>query len=124
MRHLFEIRHDIEKRYKDGDDWVYAKGKKAEIDLIKELYEKCGKLEDDNRELRDELRVLDRWDAYKRAYYELEHVRNAYKQVNDYIESYDDAKAAWEQAREVLRQSEEYLEEIKEKIVKGEEDKL
>ena len=120
MRHLFEIHNDIEKRYKDGDDWVYAKGKKTEIELIKELYEKCAKLEGESRELRSELRVLDRWEAYKSAHYELENVRNAYKQVGKHIKSYDDAKSAWNQACEVLEESEEYLELIKKKIEEGE----
>jgi DNA-directed RNA polymerase beta' subunit len=120
VRHLFEIRHDIEKRYKEGDDWVYAKGKKVEIELIKELYEKCVELDKKVFDLREELAVFDPWDAYKSAEYELERVRIAYSKVGRHVSRYDDARVAWEQAQEVLTQSEAYLQKIKQKIEHGE----
>ena len=79
--------------WRTPQSWNAQQGPKS-----KELYEKCAKLEGESRELRSELQVLDRWEAYKSAHYELENVRNAYKQVGKHIKAYDEAKSAWNQA--------------------------
>ena len=53
MRTIFDMQLEIERRYKDGDDWVYDKGKKAEISLIKDLYTTCRNLRNEILEQRE-----------------------------------------------------------------------
>ena len=53
MRTILDMQLEIERRYKDGDDWVYDKGKKAEISLIKDLYTTCRNLRDEILEQRE-----------------------------------------------------------------------
>ena len=53
MRTIFDMQLEIERRYKDGDDWVYDKGKKAEISLIKDLYTTCRNLRHEILEQRE-----------------------------------------------------------------------
>lgn len=115
MRYLFEIRHDIEKRYKDGDDWVYAKGKKAEIDLIKELYEKCVELDKKVFDLRDELDVLDPWEAYRYAENELNRVHFQFERVAQGMAAFEEGEAQWNKAKQELNNADAYLK----KILKG-----
>ena len=78
MRSLWLIKCEITDRYKDGDDWVYAKGKKTEIELIKELVEVCEFYSQKAHELKEKLEVLDPWEAYSNAELELDRVRCAF----------------------------------------------
>lgn len=123
MRSLWLIDIDIKKRYKDGDDWVYAKGKKAEIDLIKELYEKCKYLANLNQNQAEQLEVLDKWEAYRSAELELDRVRSAFGEMTKHFARFEDAKRLKEDAMRQLSNAEQYMHEIAEQIAKGEEDK-
>ena len=121
MRLLWLIENEIEKRYKDGDDWVYAKGKKAEIELIKELFEKCKHLSNLNHKQAEQLEVLDPWEAYRNAELELDRVRCAFMQMNENFARFEDAKRLKEDAMRQLSNAEQYMKEIAEEIAKGEE---
>ena len=123
MRALWLIESDIKERYRDGDDWVYAKGKKAEIELIKELYERCKYLEDLNHNQAKELRVLDRWEAYRGAECELERVRLAFGEMTKNFARFEDAKRLKEDAMRQLSNAEQYMKEIAEEIAEQEKNK-
>ena len=112
MRDLFEIRHDIEMRYKDGHDWVYAKGKKAEIELIKELYEYCVDLESKIFHLRDQLNVLDPWEAYRYAENELNRVHLQFEKMSQGMATFEEAEAQWNKAKQELNNANSYLRRI------------
>ena len=113
MKYLWIIRDAINKNYKDGDDWVYAKGKKKEIELIKDLYEMCSRLEERNFELAEQIKVLDEWEAYEAAEHKLGQVKKKFMSMSEYID-------AWTEAQERLKAAEQYLRDVAEKIEKME----
>jgi len=122
MTALWEIEMNIEKRYKDGDDWVYAKGKKAEIELIKELFEKCKYLTKLNTNQAEQLQVLDKWQAYGDAELELKRVQRAFGEMTKNFAKFEDAKRLKEDALWQLDNAERYMKEFAEKIANGEQD--
>jgi hypothetical protein len=122
MTALWEIEMNIEKRYKDGDDWVYAKGKKAEIELIKELFEKCKYLTKLNTNQAEQLQVLDKWQAYGDAELELKRVQRAFGEMTKHFAKFEEAKRLKEDAMRQLSNAEQYMHEFAEKIANGEED--
>jgi hypothetical protein len=119
MKLLWEIEIDINKRYKDGEDWVYAKGKKAEIELIKLLFEKCKYLSELNRNQAEQLEVLDKWEAYGSAELELERVKLAFGEMTKNFAKFEDAKRLKEDAMRQLSNAEQYMKEFAEKIAEG-----
>ena len=121
MKSLSVIREEIEKRYKDGNDWVYAKGKKAEIELIKDLLEKCVTLTKINRDLSKELEVIDKWQAYLDAELELDRVRHAFGQMTPDFAKFEDAKRLKEDAMRQLSNAERYMKEFAEKLASKDE---
>jgi len=121
MTALWEIEIEIKKRYKDGDDWVYAKSKKAEIELIKELYEKCVYLTKLNTNQAEQLQVLDKWKAYGDAEFELKRVQRAFGEMTKHFAKFEEAKRLKEDALRQLSNAEQYMHEIAEQIAKGEE---
>jgi hypothetical protein len=120
MKSVWEIQIEIEKRYKDGDDWVYAKGKKAEIELIRSLYEQSKYLQELNRNQAEQLEVLDKWEAYRSAEHELDRVRIAFGEMTRNFDRFEDAKRLKEDAMRQLSNSEQYMREIAEEIANGE----
>jgi len=122
MRDLWEIKCDIVDRYKDGHDWVYAKGKKAEIELIKELMELCTEYAQKNHELKEELEVLDTWEAYRKAQLKLSDVKQAFKLWTIGLEELDTARKKLNEACVALRESEDYVKNVKNRLL-GEEEK-
>ena len=120
MRCLWEIKCDIVDRYKDGDDWVYAKGKKTEIELIKELMELCTKYAQEVHELKQELEVLDTWEAYRKAQLKLSDVKQAFKLWTIGLEELDTARDKLNEACVALRESEDYVKSVKQKLLDGE----
>jgi len=122
MRDLWEIKCDIVDRYKDGNDWVYAKGKKAEIELIKELMELCTEYAQKNHELKEELEVLDTWEAYRKAQLKLSDVKQAFKLWTIGLEELDIAREKLNEACVALRESEDYVKSVKNRLL-GEEEK-
>lgn len=120
MRDLWEIKCDIVDRYKDGDDWVYAKGKKAEIELIKELMEVCTNYAQKVHELREELEVLDTWEAYRKAQLKLSDVKQAFKMWTIGLEELDTARDKLNEACTALKESEDYVKSVKDRLL-GEE---
>ena len=121
MRALWLIKSDIVDKYKDGNDWVYAKGKKTEIELIKELMELCTKYDQEVHELRKELQVLDKWEAYRNAELELQRVQRAFGEMTKHFAKFEDAKRLKEDAMRQLSNAEQYMHEFAEKIANGEE---
>ena len=122
MTALWEIEIDIKKRYKDGDDWVYAKGKKAEIELIKALFEKCEYLVNLNQNQAEQLQVLDKWEAYGDAELELKRVQRAFGEMTKHFAKFEEAKRLKEDALRQLSNAEQYMHEMAEKIANGEQD--
>jgi len=122
MTALWEIEIDIKKRYKDGDDWVYAKGKKSEIELIKVLFEKCKYLANLNQSQAEQLQVLDKWEAYRDAELELERVQRAFGEMTKNFAKFEEAKRLKEDALRQLSNAEQYMHEMAEKIANGEQD--
>ena len=120
MRSLWVIKSDIVDRYKDGDDWVYAKGKKTEIELIKELMEVCTNYAQKVHELEKELEVLDKWEAYGDAEIELDRVRSAFGEMTKHFAKFEEAKRLKEDAMRQLSNAEQYMHEIAEQIANGE----
>jgi len=121
MKSLLEIEIDINERYKDGNDWVYAKGKKAEIELIKLLFEKCKYLSELNYNQAEQLEVLDTWKAYRSAELELERVQFAFGEMIKNFAKFEEAKQLKEDAMRQLSNAEQYMKEVAEKIAQGEE---
>jgi len=121
MKSLWEIEIDINKRYKDGNDWVYAKGKKTEIELIKLLLEKCKYLSELNYNQAEQLEVLDKWKAYGSAELELERVKFAFGEMIKNFAKFEEAKQLKEDAMRQLSNAEQYMKEVAEKIAQGEE---
>jgi hypothetical protein len=121
MRDLWEIKCDIVDRYKDGDDWVYAKGKKTEIELIKELMEVCTNYAQKVHELKEELEVLDTWEAYRKAQLKLSDVKYAFKLWTIGLEELDTAREKLNEACVALRESEDYVKSVKNKLLGQEE---
>ena len=121
MRDLWEIKCDIVDRYKDGNDWVYAKGKKTEIELIKELMELCTEYAQKIHELKEELEVLDKWQAYGDAELELKRVQRAFGEMTKHFAKFEEAKRLKEDAMRQLSNAEQYMHEFAEKIANGEE---
>jgi len=122
MRDLWEIKCDIVDRYKEGQDWVYAKGKKTEIELIKELMELCTEYAQKNHELKEELEVLDTWEAYRKAQLKLSDVKQAFKLWTIGLEELDTAREKLDDACVALRESEDYVKSVKNRLL-GEEEK-
>ncbi len=109
---LFNIKCTIEDKYKDGNDWVYAKGKKTEIDIIKSLLELC---EDQQKEIIDLIKqvdVVDEWKAYREAECQLEGVQQYFKDLHSGLIQYKEVMEQMEDAREKLAESRSYLDEI------------
>ena len=121
MRALWLIKSDIVDRYKDGGDWVYAKGKKTEIELIKELMELCTKYDQEVHELRKELQVLDKWEAYRNAELELQRVQRAFGEMTKHFAKFEEAKRLKEDAMRQLSNAEQYMHEFAENIANGEQ---
>ena len=121
MRSLFVIKSAIASKYKDGDDWVYAKGKKAEIDLIKELVEVCENYAQKNHELKEELEVLDTWEAYRKAQLKLSDVKQAFKMWTIGLQELDTAREKLNEACVALRESEDYVKSVKDRLLGKEE---
>jgi len=122
MRDLWEIKCDIVDRYKEGQDWVYAKGKKTEIELIKELMELCTEYAQKNHELKEELEVLDTWEAYRKAQLKLSDVKQAFKMWTIGLQELDTAREKLDDACVALRESEDYVKSVKNRLL-GEEEK-
>jgi len=122
MKALWEIESEIKRRYKDGDDWVYAKGKKAEIELIKALFEKCQYLANLNHSQAEQLQVLDKWQAYGDARLELERVQRAFGEMTKHFAKFEEAKRLKEDALRQLSDAEQYMHEMAEKIAEGEQE--
>ena len=120
MKSLWEIESEIKKRYKDGDDWVYAKSKKAEIELIKDLYERCVYLTKLNTNQAEQLQVLDKWEAYGDAELELKRVQRAFGEMTKHFAKFEEAKRLKEDALRQLSNAEQYMHEMAEKIAEGE----
>ena len=121
MRTLFVIKSAIASKYKDGDDWVYAKSKKAEIDLIKELVEVCENYAQKNHELKEELEVLDTWEAYRKAQLKLSDVKQAFKMWTIGLQELDTAREKLNEACVALRESEDYVKSVKDRLLGKEE---
>jgi len=119
MKSLWEVEIDINERYKDGEDWVYAKGKKAEIELIKLLFEKCKYLSELNYNQAEQLEVLDKWEAYGSAELELERVKLAFGEMTKNFAKFEDAKRLKEDAMRQLSNAEQYMKEFAEKIAEA-----
>lgn len=121
MRDLWEIKCDIVDRYKDGNDWVYAKGKKTEIELIKELMEVCTEYAQKNHELKGELEVLDTWEAYRKAQLKLSDVKQAFKMWTIGLQELDTAREKLNEACVALKESEDYVKSVKDRLLGKEE---
>ena len=121
MRDLWEIKCDIVDRYKDGNDWVYAKGKKTEIELIKELMEVCTEYAQKNHELKGELEVLDTWEAYRKAQLKLSDVKQAFNMWTIGLQELDTAREKLNEACVALRESEDYVKSVKDRLLGKEE---
>ena len=121
MRSLWVIKSAIADRYKEGDDWVYAKGKKAEIDLIKELVEVCENYAQEVHELEEKLEVLDTWEAYRKAQLKLSDVKQAFKMWTIGLQELDTAREKLDEACVALRESEDYVKSVKDRLLGKEE---
>jgi len=121
MRSLWVIKSAIADRYKEGDDWVYAKGKKAEIDLIKELVEVCENYAQEVHELEEKLEVLDTWEAYRKAQLKLSDVKQAFKMWTIGLQELDTAREKLNEACVALRESEDYVKSVKDRLLGKEE---
>jgi hypothetical protein len=113
---LFSIKCTIEDKYKDGNDWVYAKGKKAEIDIIRSLLEICEIQQDEITDLTKQVRVVDKWEAYSKAECYLERVYLHYDELHNGLIEYKKVQDLMLDAREKLAESRSYLDEIFERI--------
>jgi len=79
---LFDIKCLINRKYKDGCDWVYAKSKKAEIELIKDLLELCESQRDEILDLARQVDVVDEWEVYRKAECQLERTQRYFKDLH------------------------------------------
>jgi len=113
---LWEIKTTVVSKYKDGNDWIYPKTKKAEVEIIKSLLEISDKLSNENYDLQEQLNAINEWDAYEKAEYELDKVRGKFERMSTHIDSYSAMREQWEEAKKVLGESEEYMQEIARKI--------
>jgi hypothetical protein len=113
---LFDIKCTVEGAYKDGDDWVYPKGKKAEIELIKALLEICDSQRDDILDLTKQVRVVDEWEAYRKAECQLERVQRYFEDLHSGLIEYKEVMAQLDLAKEKIAESEKYMDGIMRKL--------
>ena len=113
---LFNIKCTVEGKYKDGDDWVYAKGKKAEIELIKALLEICDSQRDEILDLTKQVRVVNEWEAYQKAECHLERTQRYFEDLHGGLIEYKEVMEQLDLAKEKIAESEEYMGEILERI--------
>ena len=116
MKDLFDITIEINRRYIEDGDWVYAKGKKAEIELIKNMLQLCQQQSKDINELRQELNVLEPYKAYRRAEYALGDVRRMFELVEAGVHDFEDALESWKEAQATLKDSENYMKAVLDRI--------
>jgi len=113
---LFNLKCTIEDKYKDGNDWVYAKGKKAEIDIIKSLLELCETQQKEIIDLIKQVDVVDEMKAYRKAECQLERVCLHYDELNNGLIEYKEVQELMLDAKQKLAESRSYLDEIFERI--------
>jgi len=113
---LFNIKCTVDGAYKDGEDWVYPKGKKAEIELIKALLEICDSQRDEIIELTKQVRVVDAWEAYGKAESQLENVKRDLDCLRINLIEYEHVKDEMNKAWEKIEECRTYMGEIFEKI--------
>jgi predicted translin family RNA/ssDNA-binding protein len=113
---LFDIECLINRKYKDGDDWVYAKSKKAEIELIKDLLEICESQREEILDLARQVDVLDEWKVYRKAECQLERTQRYFKDLHHGLIEYKEVMEQLDKAKEKIAESEAYMVEILEKL--------
>jgi hypothetical protein len=113
---LFDIKCMINRKYKDGDDWVYAKSKKAEIDIIRDLLAICETQADKIYELEKDLEVVDEWEAYRKAECQLERVQRYFEDLHFGLIEYKEVMEQLDLAKEKIAESEEYMDGIMRKL--------
>jgi len=113
---LFDIKCTIEGKYKDGDDWVYAKSKKAEIELIKDLLEICDSQRDEILDLTKQVRVVNKWEAYHKAECHLERAQRYFEDLHSGLIEYKEVMEQLDIAKEKIAESEEYMDGIMRKL--------
>jgi|OM-RGC.v1.028189792 hypothetical protein len=113
---LFEIKRKVEAKYKDGNDWIYDKGKKAEIDLIKALIEICDSQVDEIIDLQKEVQIVDHWRAYRKAINELQDAQNLEMAMRMGLIEYDTVVNKLDEARDQLRECTAYMDTIHKKL--------
>jgi len=113
---LFNIKCTIEDKYKDGNDWVYAKGRKAEIDIIKSLLELCETQQKEIFDLTKQVEVVDEWEAYRKAECNLERVQQYFNHLHSGLIEYKEVMEQMEDAKKKIAESEEYMDGILRKI--------
>ena len=115
---LFDIKCLVNRKYKDGDDWVYAKSKKAEIELIKDLLEICENQRNEILDLTKQVEVVDPWEAYRKAEHQLERVEKDLDCLRIHLIEYkqvaDEMNKAWEKIEECRTYLKEIFDRIKE----------
>ena len=117
MKDLYDITVEINKRYIDGEDWVYAKGKKAEIELIKDMFQLCQNQDKEISELRQEVRVLDPWEAYYYAEARLSDIKLALEMWAMGFRELEEAKEKYEEAHKAMNDSLEYMKSIRSNLL-------
>ena len=117
---FYELEDLIYEKYRDGNDWVYAKGKKTEIEIIKSLLSYCKKTNEENNELIKQIEVVDHWEAYGQAQYELNKLKAYFSSLSRLVRDFSSMQEQHMKAEEELEKSYKYMEEIAEKIRAGE----
>ena len=113
---LFNIKCTVEGAYKDGEDWVYPKGKKAEIELIKALLEICDSQRDEILDLTKQVRVVDAWEAYHEAECHLERAHRYFEELHSGLTEYKEVMEQLDLAKEKITESEQYMDGIMRKL--------